>query len=291
MNLLTLLPVSAADSTQAESLLDYIAALGGKKPSGAILIVAAPDVHEESRIKLRIAAEIGFESVEVLALPWPKQETPMTKPEAINYLFSQGAQHVSQCYKTPFIWLEADALPLKADWRERFWLSYQSQPKRYMGSIMKDPASRLALSRVAIYPVGAAYDTHIFCQQKIPFELAAMEELVKRATKTTLIQQLPFGANTERSKIREDAVLLHSDKESVLLTALREELNVKPKSNEALFGNAPLTPVEVTQVAPRNGLTDAHLQEATRTLESPPARIDLRTKEGRALKAQQIANA
>lgn len=232
-NILTVLPFSANDMVRAQSLLDYMAALNGRKPSGSILLVAAPDVHEEFRIKCRIAAEIGFSQVEVLPLPWPKpapiNASPHPKWEMVNYLFENSALYVRDNYRNPFIWLEPDVTPLVPDWNQRITESYFAQPKRLMGGFMASSADAppIALSRVSVYPNDIFRDYSVLkpTMNKTTFELAVGDALVKRASKTRLIQHLRFDANTDMTKIWPEAALLHSDKESVLLTSLMEKIN------------------------------------------------------------------
>lgn len=243
MNLLTVIPLHNGDTINAEALLDFIAAQRGKQPRGACLLVCFPDVHPEAQTKLRISAEIAFESVEVLPLSWQKVPQ-MAKNEAINQLWHQAALHIAQSYRTPFVVLEPDTVPLKADWCEVLAAAYEANHKRYMGAFLKGGDERLFLSRTAIYPPGAIADIGKWCLEtqqplvyasKAPFEIIAGDELVKRASKTKLIQSIRYDANTDRSKVREDAVLLHSDKEGVLLSLLRDELKVKADTKTSPF--------------------------------------------------------
>lgn len=222
-NLLVVLGVSANDSVQAERLLDLCALYHQKCPKDSILIAAAPDLHGETKTKLRISAEIGFASVEVLEVGWPKVAYT-TKSEGTNNLWYEAAIHAARCYQWPFLWLEADAIPLRATWLDELTAGYYAQGKRYFGSVLASSDGKLScLSRVAIYPRGSGGEIKEFCAGKAAFELAAGSIVVPRAGKTKLIQQLAFDANTERSKIREGAVLIHSDKDGVLLSQLIDE--------------------------------------------------------------------
>jgi hypothetical protein len=102
--------------------------------------------------------------------------------------------------------------------------AYYEQGRRYLGSILASPDGKIKrLSRVAIYPRGIGGELKEALAGKVPFDLAAASMIVPRAGKSRLFQQLVYTSTTERSAIREDAVLIHSDKESVLLSALIEE--------------------------------------------------------------------
>jgi hypothetical protein len=226
--LLVVLGVSANDAIQGERLLDLIAIQNNKQPRGHLLIAAAPDLHAETTTKLKIAAEVAFESVELLAVPWPAV-AHTSKTEAVNYLFYSAATHAARCYQWPFLWLEGDAVPLKASWLDELTEAYWNQPKRYLGSILASPDGKTrSLSRVAIYPRGAGGELKEFAAGKVPFEIAAASMIVPRAEKTKLLQQLAFTAETDRKLIRDNAVLLHHDKQAVLLSALIDEAS-KPK--------------------------------------------------------------
>ncbi len=221
--LLIVLGVSANDAIQGERLLDLIAIQNNKQPRGHLLLAAAPDLHGETTTKLRIAAEVAFESVELLAVPWPAV-AHTSKTEAVNYLFYSAATHAARCYQWPFLWIESDCVPLTNTWTLELEAAYYEQPRRYMGSILASSDGKTrSLSRVAIYPRGAGGELKEFTTGKIPFEMAGASLIIPRAQKTRLIQQLQFTAETERKSIREDAVLLHSDKQAVLLSALIDE--------------------------------------------------------------------
>lgn len=208
---------------QCERLLDYIAILNNKTPKGHLLLVAAPDTHQESQIKIRIAAEVAFETVDLLSVPWPVV-AHTSKVEAVNYTWYQGMIHATRCYQNPVLYIEPDCVPLRPHWLEELALVYYDQPKRYLGSMLSTNDGKIkCLSRVAIYPRGAGGELKEFCAAKLPFEVAAGNFIIPRAGKSRLFQQSPFSSTTDRDVIRDDAVLLHSDKESVLLSELIEQ--------------------------------------------------------------------
>lgn len=256
---------------QAERLLDLIAIQNNKQPRGHCLLVAAPDTHAETQTKIKIAAEVAFESVELLAVPWPAV-AHTSKVEAVNYLWWSAATHAARCYQWPFLWLEPDCVPLSRVWLESLEASYYRQPKRYLGSILasQDGKTR-SLSRVAIYPRGAGGELKEFAAGKVPFEMASASMIVPRAEKTKLLQQLAFAAETDRKLIRDNAVLLHSDKQAVLLSALIDEAS-KPNPDDGYV------------------LDHATLEKATLGLSSPP-NVDKRTREYKDWLKSQPANA
>jgi hypothetical protein len=272
--LLIVLGFSAGDAMQAERLLDYIAILNQKQPRGHCLLVAAPDTHAETQTKIKIAAEVAFESVELLAVPWPAV-AHTSKVEAVNYLFHSAMSHAARCYQWPALWLEPDCTVLKASWLDELAEAYWNQPKRYLGSILSSADGKTrSLSRVAIYPRGAGGELKEFCAGKVPFEMSAASMIVPRAEKTKLFQQLAFTAETDRKLIRDNAVLLHHDKQAVLLSALIDEATKRPAIS-----------LEPTGIVRDNHLTKFTIDN------TDPCAMDKRTKEYKQWKAAQPANA
>lgn len=229
----TLLPVlayCAADHAQAERVLDLIALYRNRTPQGYLLLVAAPDTHPEMHKHMEIAAHIGFERVGQLVVPKPK-ELLKTKAQGINHLFQAAAVHIGSHYKSAFLWLEPDSVPLKASWLGDLSVAYNTQHKLYMGPVLSKPPLKI-IGRVAVYPnsVGKDMMLHMEAANNLgtTWEYAAGESLVNRATKTRLIQQLRFDRESPRDLVRQDAVLLHGNKDVLLLQELISELAGRP---------------------------------------------------------------
>ena len=206
MNPLIVIPFNAADASMAESLCDWIYFLSGRKQSGSCLLVAYKNVHEEMQVKVSAAAEVAFEHVELTIAP---EISSTAKKDRINHLFRVASDYVSKNYRLPWLWLEPDCVPLKKDWIQTLATAYEAQPKRYLGAYMKAAEDKFFLARVSIYPPDAIKD------------LAASTPLVSLATKTRLSQEIKY-TESDLDKIREDAVLLHSDKSGKLIIHLRE---------------------------------------------------------------------
>ena len=92
------------------------------------------------------------------------------------------------------------------------------------------------MARQSVYPRNAVVDLDKFCSSAVPFEFASLETIVPRSTKTRLIQQLPIMTKEDRSKVRPDAVLLHGDKQQILLNQLFDGFQTRPGIIDA---NAP----------------------------------------------------
>lgn len=264
--LLITLPYSAGDAVLAERLCDYIYQLNGKSPLGHALLVAASDTHEELRIRVGIAAKLAFEDVTELVAPDMESQKTYSKAQYAEHLFKFAATHIQKNFRWPFAWVEPDSVPTNCLWRERLSDAYEAQPRRYMGSIMRQGES-LFMARVGVYSPAAGAD-----QDRAP------DQMVSKCTKTKLIQQLVIGSDDDLSKVREDAVLVHGDKAGILMEHLKEK---PPLPMIDMDGEE--KPVKVTVTT--NGNLKCEEGIPNPMWETP--KIDRRTRAGRALAAKQ----
>lgn len=191
MNLLIAIPITADDASKAERLLDLIFWIGGKEQSGSCLIVALHDVHAEQLNRVKFAAELAFSHVDSIR----------AGPD--EFMVKQSAKFIAKAYKLPWLYLKPECVPLVPDWREQLLAAYEAQPKRYMGPHLKTVGEKMVLSSTAIYPHNAQLD----------------DDLIPLSTKTRLIQHHVYE---DRSKLRDDAVLLDCDKTGALVEELIE---------------------------------------------------------------------
>lgn len=294
IQILPVLTISLNDAVQAEKLCDYMALLKNKQPSGYILLAFAWDVHAEMQTRIRIAAEIGFETVDVFQCPRYEGQN-RGRAESINWLFQKVSSHVARHYKLPFLLIEPDCTPLTSKWLQHISDAYTAQPKLYMGNILADADKRKCIGRVAVYPRAAAQDLQQALESKQPFEIVAGEPLVARASKTRLIQMLPILDPLDREKIRPDAVLVHGDKQGILLSALIDErttgragiltADLPPSKNPAQTitgSNVQMGTEMPVRIEVKQAESGAAIPSPTPTTLKP----DGRTKAGRAARAQ-----
>jgi hypothetical protein len=259
MNLLLIvIPFSVGDAPLAERLCDFIFHLNGRQPEGHCLLVPSPDVHGEMIMKVKLSAEVAFATVDICAVT-ARPDTG--KVEGCNHLFKHAAAHVQRHYRCPWFYMEADCVPLKKGWQRDLLTAYHNQPRRFIGPHLKFPAEegkeRLCLARTSVYPPDAAADLTSYCDSLVTFEILAAEMSVVRSTKSRLIQFGKFGEESELSAIRTDAVVFNGDKSGRLIRLISE--------------------------APGPSSNGTHIPV---TFESP--KLDMRTKAGRMLKAQQV---
>jgi hypothetical protein len=237
--ILPVLSFCTNDGILAEQWLDFVFLQNGRVARGPILLVCAGDVHAELEARVRIAAQVAFEQVDLHRV---RLTAGNNKTAAVNAQFRAAAEYVSKTYRLPWVWLEPDAVPLKAGWLQAMASAYYGQAKRFCGSWLK--SNNLFLARIAIYPPDAFADLAGFCGDKTPFNMVGGDFIIPRSTKTSLVQEC--GGYHEGVAVREGAVLLHADKAGVKLSELRDKLemqNAKCKmQNGELAGAVPGAP-------------------------------------------------
>lgn len=209
-NVLVVIPVLKETAAMAERMLDLIYwQHKSDVRMGECLLCFAPDVHLELQKKVLLAAELSF--------------TVETAP-GITTLRS-AAEHVAKAYKSPWLYLEPDCVPLRKGWLSILSDAYEKQPKRYFGPFLKRVEKETFLSRIAIYPPDAANDP---------------QPAISMARQTKLIQELRFDG--DESKIRSDAVLLHGDRTGMLVEKMIAEYSRPPETNGNQFEKEDLQP-------------------------------------------------
>jgi len=225
-NMLVVLGLTAGESGMAEKLCDWMSLLSGKLENRHILICSDANVHEEVRVKTRISAESAFETVDTFLADPISSDSEIVR---MNHLFKGVSSHILNNYKSPWIWIEPDCVPIVSNWVDALETAYESQCKRFLGSHMKFIGTEnVSLSKVAVYPVGAYRDIAPYCDGSTLFNKLAAKELVSKSTKTLLIQQMDYNHETDFGKIRPSSVLLCADKSGELIKSYRAQ-NQKPK--------------------------------------------------------------
>ncbi len=209
--LLIVLPVCANDCVLAERLLDFIYKLNSKTQEGHLLIVANPDLHQEFRTKLRVTAEMSFESVTEAVAPAIDQKLANSKFHQMNNLFRCAALIAQTNFRWPWFWLEPDCGITDCNWISILAGAYDGQPKRYMGWVSK--ADKTFMARCGVYYPGASYELDKLCQGDAPFPLATADKVGPSASHTNLVQYgLILETPEDLAKISRHAVVVHGDK-------------------------------------------------------------------------------
>lgn len=225
MKLLFAIAISNHDSALAEKLLDHIHHACGRK--GTLLLAFHANLHDEMKSRLRISANLAFESVIEMAIR-PLADINAPKVPQTNNVFRQVAEYVRGAFNWPFMWLEADCTPVVPDWREKIAATYFDQPFKFFGTQMKmNPRTENApeiffMARVGIYPPDVAGDL-IPSELFVPIEISSGKTIQPRMGKTKIFQNLNIKSDDDLISVRDDAILIHGDKGSFLLNSLKEQ--------------------------------------------------------------------
>ncbi len=274
--ILITIPFWQDNSAQCEQLLDFIFAQNDRQQLRAhVLLVNAPGVDKEMVERIKISAEVAFAGVHQLEIR-ALADDRAPKYKAINNVFTQSATHIHKCFRWPFLWLEPDTVPTGAGWLPRLVAAYGSQPKVYFGPRLKietpGKPDAFLMARTAVYPVNAITDMPA---SDAPFEIASAVNVFPKFTITKLIQQTVINNEGDLAKVREDAILVHGDKNGFLRRKLEE--NSSPKEISPWTGTG-----QVTVDIPRIEIPVA----AGETEVSRPIHVNGVKKRGRPSKAE-----
>lgn len=150
--ILIVIPTHAKDAANAETLLRWIAEIGNV--SDHSLLIAADSGLPQERVKAML--EIGrkhFYSVRAMIVNVGATGWPL----AANLTFRAVARQIYDCYKLDWLWLEPDAVPLRANWLNAIADAYQHSPRPLMGAIINAEKELEGLparymSGVAVWP-------------------------------------------------------------------------------------------------------------------------------------------
>lgn len=147
--LLVVLPVCVKDADLMIKCLDWMVELDGQNQFDC-LISHDPTLGLAWMTRLRSAAQRAFRTVHEFIYPRPMRES---WPEACNITFQSTALHIQAVYHQPWLWFEADCVPLKPGWLSSLWLEYQNCGQPVMGSVIPGMGH---INGTAIYPANFA---------------------------------------------------------------------------------------------------------------------------------------
>ncbi len=230
--ILCVIPHWTDDGATAEALLEFIFAQNERQQLKAhVLLVSPPTLDKELAARIRISAELAFSGVYHLELR-PLADDRAPKWKATNNCFTQAATHIQKCFRFPFLWLEPDTIPTRKGWFSRLVLEYGSQPKDYFGPRLRietpGKPDAFLMARTAVYPADAIKDVPA---ADAPFEIASAVNVFPKFNITKLIQSAVITNESDLAKVRDDAVLVHSDKNGWLRRKLESE---KPEESNGV---------------------------------------------------------
>jgi hypothetical protein len=163
--LLVALPVCVKDAAIMVKALDWMVELDGQNQFDCLLSYD-PTLGPVWLSRLRESASRAFRTVHEFSYPRPVREI---WPDACNISFQSTAHHIQAIHHRPWLWFEADCVPLKPDWLPALWLEYQNCGYPVMGPIIPEaghmngtglyPANFANLSPRAMSAVEVSWDT------------------------------------------------------------------------------------------------------------------------------------
>ena len=227
-------PFSLKDQDQAFRCAAWMLELEGERGLAIhqALIVVDHRVQRDTNLAIFATLEQVFGAGHVTGITvttdaWDKW------PESCNHMFAQAARHIERMPdKGPWLWLEADAIPLKQGWLDRIEAEYIKAGKPFMGDLVDVNEVPIHMSGVGIYPpnVGELAKYAIMAHE-IAWDVQAADDIVPRMHDTKLIEHawrhptFPDWDSVVREVDLANAVLFHSSKDGSLIERLRERFS------------------------------------------------------------------
>jgi hypothetical protein len=196
--LLVVLPYHNGDIELARKLLTWIAELGSCKPH-SILLCADASCPRDKVLELMAIARPHFANTRTMlvAVPVPSNDIgeAAQKIWPPNVMFLNAARQVQDQFKSDFLWLEPDAIPIYPGWLDDISEEYMECPYRFMGSLIKQQGQEGLppeyLNGVAVYPNDAfqVFDKIASVKDSTQaFDVGSAAAVVPKSLNTRLIQ-------------------------------------------------------------------------------------------------------
>ena len=147
--LVVVLPVCPKDVDLMIKCLEWAIVLDGRNQFDC-LIAHDPSLNGTALDRIRSVAARAFKQVLEFSYPRPPRET---WPDACNIAFQSTAQHMQAVHHRPWLWFEADCVPLKPDWLPMLWQEYQFAGQPIMGPVIEGCGH---MNGTGIYPANFA---------------------------------------------------------------------------------------------------------------------------------------
>lgn len=238
--MLCVLPVSQPDIHQMRDLLIWLSQLGGCKGHEALIVADAALGYDGALEAKKLALGV-FDKANLICTPKPVTGWP----QGANALFYRAAQHVHQWVKQPWLWLEADAIPLKPNWLDAIQDAYWKAGKPFFGHIYDcehPPTIGKYMSAIAVYPPNALVQMSLSDVSSTAFDVMNSGVMTLRGSHTPLIQHfwgmpgqppvfreqsVPNTHIFSLESINPDALIFHRNKDGSLLRLLRKQRGIE----------------------------------------------------------------
>lgn len=226
--MLIVLPFNDKDKALAVLLAEWIRDLGGVHRHQCLLVHHASTPAGEVIDPLRAAFH------NVVAMPL-RDADPKSWPQGPNLMFRRAALQIHHlattqpATKTPWLWMEPDAIPLKASWLDEIEAEYTRGRRPFMGAAVNHPNTPVHMTGIAVYPHDAPIVAPLLVTcEAAAFDMNAKGETLPRMHPTNLIQHewrpAPFATVADLERLQPHAAIYHQDKDGGLIRLLRTSL-------------------------------------------------------------------
>lgn len=220
-------PFTPVDQELAVKLSSWIVELGPNLGHSCLLLRDVRVNPNHYRSILHNVQKV-FTEVETADVPEKLDGWPL----APNTMFRHAAKHIQLTKPEPWLWIEADALPLKEGWMETLAKEYDADPRKpFLGDFVNVPNVEPHMSGIGVYPgMLIDYAPSATYAQDMAWDVFASHEIVPKMKQTAFIKHRwkhpPFQNMSQVDNLLAqlgDAVLFHADKSGTLIDFLREK--------------------------------------------------------------------
>jgi hypothetical protein len=228
--MIVVLPYCEKDATRMLELIGWMGELGKLERHQAVLIAAKPVPHEQTGVIYREAKAI-FGDVQVVGQALADERG---WPMSCNRLFAIATNYMAK-RRQPWLWCEADCIPLKHGWIDLIESEYLASGKPFLGAVVGKPYPHL--NGNAVYPG----DLRTRCPwivyaDRVPWDLIRQHLVLPYARNSPLFQHEwgdvktntppTFQDESSLAAIRPDACLFHRCKDGSLIRQLRSRMQL-----------------------------------------------------------------
>ncbi len=185
--MLVVIAFHSGDKNQTIKLAQWIKELESGSPKAhRCLLVVAKDTSADGIIE---PLQDVFTKVEVV---FPREDIHGW-PQGPNSMFDCTLRLIEYAYKCPFLWLEPDAIPLRAGWLNEIEQAYIECKKPFMGDYVdvqrEHPEAINHMSGIAVYPANpSSLAPKLFSNINYAWDIVAARQVVPLMQRTPLIQ-------------------------------------------------------------------------------------------------------
>lgn len=216
------------DYIAAEKMFRWMVELDGQQKNHTLVLVAAAGMDKKQLNLVKSAAESAFHKVFTIM---PVKPDERGWPVSSNHLFLTGYKFIQRMGGSPWLWIEADCVPIKPLWLDALWGEYQSFGKPFMGCIYEAPWPHL--TGCAIYPAMIEnYNPRVLKPDMMAWDMVDTDRTIPHVHHTGQYQHVwgnfkyniapTFPSQASMRLLKPEAVLFHRCKDGSLIDRLRE---------------------------------------------------------------------